>query len=51
MGSDLSGRLPILTANHWLPAGSVDNALSPCDIVTVAGASVGLRHGQMAVGV
>lgn len=40
-----------LTAHHWLPAGSVGDALSPSDIVPMAGASVRLRHGQVAVGV
>lgn len=43
--------LPVLTAHHWLPAGSVDDALSPSDIITVAGPPVCLSHGQVAVGV
>lgn len=44
-------KVPTLTTHHWLPAGSVDDALSPSDIITMAGASVGLCHGQMAVGI
>lgn len=43
--------LSTLTAHHRLPAGSVGDALSCSDIVTMAGASVGLGHGQMAVGI
>lgn len=43
--------VPILTAHHRLPAGSVDDALPRSDIITMAGPSVGLSHGQMAVGV
>lgn len=40
-----------LTAHHRFPGSSVADALSYSDIVTMAGASVGLRHGQVAVGV
>lgn len=43
--------MPTLTSHHGLPAGLVDYALTPSDIIAMAGAPVGLYHIQMAVGV
>lgn len=40
-----------LTAHNWLPAGTVDVSLAPSDIISVTGATLCLRHGQVTVGV
>lgn len=39
------------TSHHGLPTGAVSDALAPGDIITVAGSSLDLAHGQVTVGV
>lgn len=40
-----------LTAYYRFPAGPVNDALSACGVISVAGAAVRLRHSQVTVGI